>query len=813
MGQDARYALRLLAKRPASTIAAILSLALAVGANVAIFTLIDRVVLHPLDVPEPSRLVTPLRSFKSPDGSEFRTQGFLYNDYLRSSKASSTLSAVAGFSARGLVPVSFPDGTALARPLFVSANYFSVLGVPSRGRVFDVAEDADEGELVVLLSDRTWQRHFGADPGVIGRQITVSAVSATVIGIAPKEFAGTQLSGDPPELFLPLKAVARVTNPSNYFGVAGTVVNGSSAIAWVNIVGRLRPGATADQARAEMGSFFSKNPRDTSTVSVVPLEDTVVPFDSQRDLFQFASLLAAVVGLTLLIGCANLASLLLARVEERRAELALRSALGAGRGRLMRQLAMETGVLAVFGGVAALVVARWIVSALSTFKLPGSIAIAALRAPFDARAFFFAFAATVVAALLFGVAPVIGGARRDLLIDLKRQSGRTTLRVGASRLLVGVQVAVCLVLIVAAGLFLRSLAAGLATDLGFDPRGVIIANTTPDRQRFDAASTDRYAQALLERIRVIPGVADVALGLSPLAGGTFTTQMASVDGINTRVSGLVVNYVGSGYFRALRQPVLSGREFSPADAPGSPAVIVITEATARQLWPEQNPLGHRLALPPTHDESEVVGVVRDTKPFTLRDQNRLSVYYPRAQTPTAFTSLVVRTSSDTASVIGAMHRAAADINSQLPLRGVQTIDDRVAELLMPQRLGASLLTLLGILAVTLTLVGVYGLIACVVTRSTRDIGVRIALGASPTTIVRATLRYAFLPVVCGIVIGSIAAWWGGRFADRFMYGITGTDLATLGLAVALLVVAALAAALIPARRAMRVNPIEALRAE
>ena len=451
---DLRYALRRLRRSPLFAAAAVLTLALGIGANVAIFSLIDRVILHPLNLPDAARLVMLERRIPSRAAT---LDAFLYDQYLTSRNA--TLVSVGAFGRFGLLPVVYGNQTASQAPaLFVSANYFTVLGVqPHVGRTFQADDDRDIAEPVAILSNRVWRTRLGADPTVVGRAVRVNGLPVTIVGVAPAGFDGTQLARDPPELFLPLESARRlVKSPGNLWGSG--IVNGTSPTAWLSIVGRLRDGATRAQAGAEIGSLLAGggNGRVTSSISFAALEDKAIPLRSRDDLVRFTALLAGSVALTLFLACANLTSLLLARVEERRTELAVRAALGAGRWRVMRQLLVEAGVIAALGGAAALLVATWVESALAAFQLPGGIAVSTLRSPIGPRALLFTMALAVIAALLSGLGPALGARRRDLVDDLKRQSGASP-KLLASRVLIAFQIAVCLVLVFGAGLFIPQL--------------------------------------------------------------------------------------------------------------------------------------------------------------------------------------------------------------------------------------------------------------------------------------------------------------------------------------------------------------------
>jgi predicted permease len=817
--QDLRYAGRVLTKRPVSSLAAITTMALAIGANVAVFSLVDRLVLHPLNVPDANRLVTPQSSMMM-RGVESRFSTVLYEDYLKLRTARSTVEEWAAFGRPpGTVAISFAPDEPAARlwPLFVSDNYSHVLGTPLLlGRFFGDADAAPDGPLSAILTERSWRVRFAAHRGVVGRMITVEGQQALIVGVAPDEAADTVFGAARVDILFPLAAAARIGGPMNYFGPLGSVVNGASPVSWLTLLGRLKTQATLNQAQAEVQSVLADS-RRSRTIYLARFVDAFIPLSQRPDVVRFTALLAGAVGLTLLIGCANLSGLLLARIEERRPELAVRAALGASRGRVAQQLAVEAGVLALAGGAAALLVARWVEAAFAAFSLPGGIAVSSLRSGFEARTLFFAFAVTLVAISICSVVPIVRGSRRDLQPDLRRRSGRSG-RYGAARVLLGVQVAVCVVLLFGATLFVRSLSSALSTDMGFDGRNLIVARLDPGIARYNAARAAQYVSDLVERIQKTPGVDVVTSGPPPLFGGTASTPTVQIDGVSQKLQeNVAVSVIDDRYMAVIRQPIVAGRDFGPQDRAGSPLVALVNESAARRLWAGASPIDRRVGLyPPFLGEMEVIGVVRDAKYASLRESGRAGIYVLRTQHAAGGgrpTTLVIRASAGPRTVIPTLHRIADELDPQLPLADVQTIDDRLGVLVMPQRLGRWLLTALGVIALLLTLVGVYGLVAGIVASSSREIGIRIALGASPDAVVRAFVNRSMLPVAVGLGAGVPAALFAGRFADRFLYGVEGSDPATAMMAIVLVVTATGIAALIPARRALKINPVEALRAE
>ncbi len=826
---DARYAARRLARRPAMTMAAVATLALAVGANIAIFGLIDRVVLHPLDVPDPSELVTAQRTFKS-QGVEYRRASMDWEDvgYARELSAlpnvAVSTSSMDRASKRLVVVVNGRDEPLVVDGTFVSENYFRVLGMkPALGRDFAPADNAGDGASVVIVSSAFWGTRLGGAKDVIGRTLHINGVPAVIIGVASPSFTGTDLGVAAPDIFLPLATGPRLATDigaqtdgrgMHFAGGMNRERSSVSPLSDFSVVARLKS-REQGHAQAEFVATFG------AEWSLVPLVDTMLPFDARSDLRQFLLLLAGAVALTFLIGCANLASLLLARTEERRVELAVRAALGAGRWRLVQELGVEAALLAVAGSAAAVLVASWIDQGLSAFVLPGGIAVSSLRHGVDEGTILFASSCAIVAALLIGFAPVLRATSRHLALDVQRQGGSAP-RLGGARVLAGVQAAVAVVLVFAGILFVRTLSNALATDLGFDPHGLAAATISAPRSPGSYAAIEE----LVARARDIPGIVAVTAGPLPLVRASEGTQNSvSVDGVPVALKVPIdVVYATAAYFSTLGQPLAGGRDFNDHDRADAEPVAIVNAAAARLLWSTTNPLGHHVKLFAQFSSSTmsadraVVGVVRDVKLRSLGDAGVPVIYLSRQQNEAYLAGymagagnsfLVFRDSGKVAGIAAALARAATEVG--LSLQAVTPLDQRIGEILMPQRLGRALLLLLGAMALALTIVGIYGLTACVVARHTKEIGVRMALGAGEPAIVRAVVGKTYVPVLAGAGVGGVMAWASGRLADRFMYGIHGSDVVTVAGAAAVVIVSAALATWLPARRALRIDPIETLR--
>ncbi len=839
--QDVRFAVRSLVKRPVMAVTAILTLALALGANLAIFSLIDRVLLRPLDVPEADGLVTvqyttQVRGVSTPHSNLLWFPASRILDMPAFERVAAESGSTERTHTRLSVVMDDGDQAVTADGKFVTANYFGVLGlVPAMGRDFSGDDDTASAAPVVMLSHRLWLARFGGDEAAIGRTLRVNGTPAVIIGVAPRSFTGTVLGSTPPDLYLPLRTAPRLATNTGaqsdgrgggFFSVgpatagSGFVPSAISPISSVTIIGRL-DAAMREQAQAEVAAIVG---RDDTTL--VPFVEAMLPFESRSDLRQFLGLLAAAVGLTLLVGCANLTGLLLARTEERRAELAIRSALGAGRLRLVREAAALAGLLAAVGGAAAVGVAHGIDRVLVAFVLPGNIAISALRSGTDHRFLFVALGLTMVAAVVVGLAPAVRVSNARLALDLKRQ--RSLLPpLGATPVLVAVQVAVSVVFVFAALLFVRSLSNALATDVGFDRGNLIAASVTvPPGRMLDNATSD----ALIERVRRVPGVISAVVGPLPLVKpNEVSWRELTVDGIPVDLPMPIdVVYASADFFSSLRQPVVAGRDFDERDREAAAPVAIVNEAAARRFWPDSNVIGRRVGWPPpsamrargaTTPEFSVVGVVGDVKLRSLRDAGEPVIYLARAQhqyylagvASAGGGALLVRVSGAVDRAARALPPAVAEVG--LALQSVRPLDRAIDDLLVLQRVGRTLLMWLGALALALTAAGIYGLVSCFVVRSTKEIGVRLALGAGSRDIVRALSNKAMAPVVVGAAVGSAVAWSGGRYVDRFMYGIDGTDPSTLAVAVVVIVVSAIAASALPTWRALRINPVETLRAD
>jgi predicted permease len=848
--QDIRDALRRLWHSPAFTIGAVGTLAVALGANLAIFTLIDRVLLHPLDVRDPDRLFV----FEQSISNRGQSTPSLYA-WWASADRLRHMGTVEGAAVvtRALDPATRRleiAGAADQAPepvggRFVSSNFFRVLGVDMAfGRGFAVDDDAPGAPPTAVLSHAFWQRRFAADPATIGRTISVNGVQTTVIGVAPATFTGVWMDAPRPALFLPVETAPRLATDPGYVttddgrsilhmpGVVKAPDNVSrlsplSSFVVIARVGRGREG----RARGELASLQAAGALDRrtgrATWRLVPLLETLLPLDAKSSVRAFMTVLGGAVGLTLLLGCANLASLLAARVDDRREEGILRAALGASRARLIRPIVVEAAVIAAAGGLAATLAAHWIERALGAFVLPGAIAVSTLPATSPVRIFFWTTVLAAGVAVLIGIAPTMRVPRWGLSAAGRRHRPAAG-RVDVTRVLVGAQAALGVVLVFAAVLFARTMLAALSTDLGFDPHGLMAASLSIRDQDADALAGFTRSDAFLTHVRTLPGVVAATAGAVPLADVVAfpPIERLSLDGAPPTTPSVPIHtaYVADDYFRTLRQPLLRGRAFSDSDRMDTEPVVILSASAARRFWPRGDAVGHHLAASSMRSSpgpaALVIGVAGDVALEDLHDTAPLVIYRARSQNRSYLagytqgsgrTPVIIRTNGDAAAFAPVVTRFARDAG--FPVESVRTVGDAVDDLLMPQRLGRALLTLLGALALVLTIVGAYGLVSSVVIRDRKAVGVRIALGARPRHVVSAVLAQIARPIVVGLAVGMLIAWWGGRFADRFLYGARSHDLVTLAVACGAIVVSGLLASAWPLRRALRIDPIETLRVD
>ena len=810
---DLRYGARMLIRHKGFTAAAVVTLALGIGANTAIFSLLDKIVVRALPVEQPDRLVTFL------GGAERFPLAVSYPMYTAIRDRVPLIPALAAYSPR---PFSLADGAAADRVTgaVVSGNYFSMLGVrPAIGRFFAPDEDRTPGtHAVAVIGHGLWRRRFGSDPAIVGRSISVNARPFTVIGVAPPEFTGTT-RGTTVDVYVPTV-------------MAPTVLPGWSRVldspnwGWLHVIGRLAPGATRAQAQAafmEVAAELDPGAKPPAAPDPMILADRrpqVQVLDGSggyreevENLTRPLQLLMAAVGFVLLIACANVANLLLARAVTRRQEIAIRLAAGASRWRIVRQLLTEGLLLAGVGGAAGLFVAAQLTALLTSVQQQVTYLPRTIDGTIDARALAFTLVIAIVTGIAFGLAPARQALSSDLVSGLKSGvPGRGARGLTLRGVLIVAQVALSVIVLVGAGLCLKGVRALQAIDTGLQPSRVVTASFDPGLAGYDEQRGRRFVDAVTRRVAALPGVESVAWGEIVPFSDFFDIGSASVEGYRPEGERMAFDFntVSSGYFRTIGLPLASGREFTSADTATSLPVVLINEAAARRYWRGRVPVGGHINR---GRSAEVIGVVRDSRVKKVSDETKPTIYLPLAQNRGANMTLHVRASGDPRSVLSRIRQELQAIDPRLPAYNLQTLDAQKNGSLYAERLSAMLLTLFGALAIALVAVGLYGMLSYSVAERTREVGVRLALGATRGDLMSMVIRRGLVLTVLGAMAGIAGALAAVRVLKGLLFGVSPTDpqvfvLVPLGLAAV-----ALLACWIPARRATRLNPLAALRHE
>jgi putative ABC transport system permease protein len=816
--KDLRYGIRTLLKNPGFTTVAVLSLALGIGVNATIFSLVNAVLLRPVTFAEPERLV----EIYTTDSDGYPYSSSSYPDYLDYRDQNTVFSGVIAHT-NTLVSHNLEEGTELLFGEMVTGNYFDVLEVETElGRTFRPEENETPGaHPVVVLSHGFWERRFGADPGVVGQTVRLNGNPFTIIGVAEEEFTGT-FPLFTPDFWAPIMMLAQI----NVFGGDESIFEqrGSRSLF---IKARLEPGVSLEEAEAQVATISARleqeypDSNENRPGIAVPLTD--IRFHPLIDaaLTPVAGMLMGVVGLVLLIACANIANMLMARASARRREIAVRLALGGSRLRLIRQLLTESVLLGLAGGALGLLLAYWTTRLIAGFQPPMPIAIA-IDLGIDMRVLAFTLAASLATALLFGLAPAMQSSRPDVIAALKDEAARSGLRgrrFGLRNLLVVSQVAVSMVLLVGAGLLLRSLVVAQSIDLGFEDEKVAIVSTNPELLQLSREQTEVYLREVLQRVEALPGAESAALTERIPLGQAIMTMEVHIEGQEPAAEGegIGVDYsaVGPGYFRTLSIPLVAGREFTYSDDGESPQVVIVNETFARQHWPGESPLGKRISTEGANGPwIEVVGVSRDYKVRTVGEEPRPLVHLPLFQSEhMVFPAVMVRTSGDPAPMVGMIREEMLTLQPNTAFFETKTMAENVGVMLFPVRAGAVLLGIFGFMALGLAAVGLYGVIAYSVARRTHEIGIRMALGARATEVMGLVVRQGMALVLVGVALGLAGGLAVTHLASNFLYGVGALDpLSFIGAALILLLVA-LVANFIPARRGATVDPMEALRYE
>jgi predicted permease len=818
--QDLRYGARMLLKTPGFTALAALSLALGIGANTAIFSLVDKALIRKLPVEEPERLFV-VNASRGPGVSTTSN----YPDFVDYRDRNEVFEGLVCYYQRALT-LSERGQAERIQGMIVSGNYFTALRVrPAPGRGFLPEEDKTPGaHPVVVLSYGLWQRRFGADPGLMGKVVNVNGYPFTVVGIAPPEFTGT-IASSPPDVYVPIMMLGQVlpsSNPDLLFGPR------SRSSGWLQVLGRLKPGVSREQAAAAMTTLGSQvaraHPNADGSLRVEPkflIEDGSRGHTNLlRDIRFPLQMLMATVGLILLIACANVANLLLARAGARRKEIAVRLAVGASRGRLIRQLLTESMLLATLGGGAGLAMASSISGLIVSFTPPNTFSTLTLDNRLDWRVLGFTLVNSLLTGILFGLAPAVRASRPDLVSALKDEStllGNRVRRLSLRNLLVVGQVALSLMVLVGAGLCVRSLQNLQAIDVGFDPAKVLVMSVDVSLSGYSKERGLQFYSELLERIQRLRGVEAVSLATQVALGDGFGGTMRA-EGYAPKAGEDLssdFNQIGPDYFRTMKIPLLDGREFSPSDTTTAPPVAIINEEAARRFWPGQSPVGRRVIVGRAPDESvrEIVGVVKDSKYRRLTEELRPAVFTPFLQRYRGDMSLHVRTTGEPGAMIAAVRSEVQALDTNLPVYNIRTLEEQKNSSLYTSRMAATLLSVFGLLALGLAAVGLYGVMAYAVNRRTREIGIRMALGAQSRDVLRQALVEGMTVVIIGLALGLGGAVAAMRLVKSFLYDVTATDPLSFVGAALLLAGVALLANYLPARRAARTDPLVALRCE
>jgi len=827
--KDIRYAWRWMRRSPGFSAVAILSLGLGVGVNTAMFSLVDSLLFRPLPVTSPDTLVDVFTT--GSDGDDYATTS--YQDFLDLKSQNTVFTDMMGYSPM-MAPLSLGgDRSRISLGQVVTSNHFTLLGVqPQRGRLLVPADDDPASPRVVVISHRMWQREFGGDASTVGKTLTLRGQAYTIVGVAPESFTGV-VPLLTPELWLPIQHVEEVEpagiNDSVPSPVGRTRLE-RRGFRWMFVKGRLKPGVTAEQAHANValiGRQLEASNVQTNKdrkMAAVPTEDVRLLVPQAGGILSIgAAGLMIVVGLVLLIACANVAGMLLARASARRREISLRLAIGASRGRLIQQLLVEGALLGTLGAIAAVALAWALVETLQGFQLPLPVNVA-FDLRIDARVLSFTLIVAALTGVLAGLLPALKASSPSLVSDLRGEApaGRVGRRRFAMRdALVVTQVALTAVLLVVAGLLLRSLGASRQADVGFDPRGLATISLDTDMVRYNAERSQVFWREALARVRALPGVQSAGF-VSPSMPFDFNFSQSEMR-VDSRTysegkRGEIIENtsVSATYMETLGVPVIEGRSIAETDVAGSPDVVVINQTMARTFWPNESAVGHTLQVRNGSQTRtyRIVGVNRDHKQHGVLERPYPYVYFADGQRPNpTYKFIVARTTGSADALLAGMRRELLALEPGLVFMGNSTMEQKLGVSLLPARVGAMLAAAFGGLGTLLAAIGLYGVIAFSVARRTREIGVRMAIGANPGDVLSMVMRQGFSIVAIGLVTGGLLAAGAASALRGVLYGITPFDPIAWGLALTAMISAAAVANFVPARRAMRVDPMTALRTE
>jgi predicted permease len=791
---DLRYATRMMRKTPLFTAAVVLTVALAIAANTAIFSVVNAVMLRPLPFAEPNRLMQVAEKNDKLNLPNFGASVLNFLSWREQTQTFGELAAV-GFSSFSLSGTGEPEQFVGNR---VSPALMRVLGaVPVAGRGFTDDEEKPGAPAVAMIGEGLWKRRFGADPALVGRSVTLNGAPTTIVGVAPA--AMNLISGG--DIYVPL-----TIDPGREIRLNHVIF----------VAGRLKRGASPQRAQAEMDTIASRVARQYPEmrdwgINLVSFNDTFVSAQLRTGLL----VLLCAVGFVLLIACANIANLLLARAAARQKEIAIRTAMGASRSRLLRQLLVESLALSMLGGAAGLGGAVWAVRAINATLPPNLLPVPDV--PIDATVLLFATGLTLATGVLFGIAPAWHMAKGDLNAMLK-QAGRGSggVRARLRNGLAALELALATILLIGAGLLIQSLVHLQRALVGFEPRGLLTFQLAPPVARYPLnTKAPLLYRSLLDAVQAIPGVRGAAVSSGiPFGAGNYTkTPMATLGASALPVDAAVPidwRIVSPEYFRTMSIPLLRGRDFTDADGPGALPVTIVSQATAKRFWGEADPIGRSLHRAGDTRTVTVVGVVGDVRNTSL-DQESPTLYYPMAARVWPLMDVVVRTNGSPAALLPSLRRSVRELDAELPVATVRTMDEWVSNNAAQPRLNATLLGVFAGVALLIAAIGIYGVLAYSVNQRTREIGLRIALGAQPGRVLRLVVREGMAVGLFGIGLGLLGGLATGRAVSSLVYGVPVSDPATFATVAVVLTAVALAACSIPARRAARLDPMVALR--
>ena len=807
--QDLRYAIRVLAKSPGFTLVAVATLALGIGINTGIFSVMNAALFRPLPVEHPEQLVT-FRGVRDDGGS---STSLSYPDYVYYRDHNEVFSSMLVY---GQVRLSWrrAESDELLHGYLVSGNYFESLGVkPVLGRSFLPDEDKTLGtHPVAVVSHEFWRQQLAGDPQAIGRSLVLNGHNFTLVGVAPPGFRGTDITSSP-DVWAPTMAQPLVRPGEQHL---------TRGHRWMKLLGRLRPGVSIEQAQANVGvlssQLLSEFPDDFDARRVQLEPTTGLPGEQGGVLSAFAMLMA-VVGLILLIACGNVANLFLERATARRKEIAIRLAMGAGRTRIVRQLLVEGALLSLAGAAAGLLLAVWATEAAFSIEMPFGHSLGFDLTP-DARVLGYTAALSLVTVIFFALAPALRATRPDVMPSLKDDAssiprpGRFNLR---SVLVVG-QVALCCVVLACAGLFLRNLQRTYEVDLGFNPERVLLMSFDLNLHGYDELRAKTFGETLLTNARALPGVESAAFAhVLPLDFSSSATRAipegSGVD-VNDRRYRIEYSQVTPSYFETLGIPIRAGRDFTQRDRDSSTPAAIVNESLARRYWPNQNAVGKRIRFwGPDSPLAQVIGIAADSKSGSLTEERTPFLYMPLLSDFRPDVNLLLRTRGDPRELLRSLRDGVQKLDPAVAILGVRTLEEQIGRAYFLPRSSALLLAGFGLLALLLAAVGLYGVISYAVSRRTREVGIRMALGARHADVLGLVVGEGLRLALIGVAVGLAVALAVTRFLGGMLYRVSPTDPLTFVLVPAVLTAVAVVASYLPARRASRVDPLTALRYE